>query len=159
MSKHPNQLLLEHFYTSFQNKDFAGMQACYSDDATFNDEVFQNLDAAQVRAMWEMLIRNGKDLRLEFKDVSADEHTGSAYWEARYTFSATGRKVLNKIKANFEFENGKIKKHVDRFDFYAWARQAFGLTGILLGWTPYFHKKVNSTAMGNLARFMQHKSS
>lgn len=159
MSKHPNQLLLEHFYTCFQNKDYAGMQACYSDDATFNDEAFQNLDATQVRAMWEMLIRNGKDLQLEFKDVSADEYNGSAYWEARYTFSATGRKVLNKIKASFEFENGKIKKHVDRFDFYAWARQAFGLTGVLLGWTPYFHKKVNSTAKGNLARFMQHKSS
>ena len=134
------------------------MQACYSDDATFSDEAFQGLNATQVRAMWEMLIRNGKDLQLEFKDVSADEHTGKAYWEASYTFSATGRKVLNKISASFEFENGKIKKHLDRFDFYAWARQAFGLTGILLGWTPYFHKKVNSIAMGNLARFMQQRS-
>ena len=158
MSKHPNQLLLEHFYTCFQNKDYAGMQACYCDDATFSDEAFQNLDAPQVRAMWEMLIRNGKDLQLEFRDVSADEHTGSAYWEARYTLSVTGRKVLNKISASFEFENGKIKKHIDRFDFYAWARQAFGFTGVLLGWTPYFRKKVNSTAMGNLARFVQQKS-
>ena len=158
MSKHPNQALLEQFYTCFQNKDYAGMQACYTDDATFSDEAFQNLDATQVRAMWEMLIRNGKDLQLEFRDVTADQHTGSAYWEAKYTLSVTGRKVLNKITASFEFENGKIKKHVDRFDFYAWARQAFGFTGILLGWTPYFRKKVNSTVMGNLARFMRQKS-
>ena len=134
------------------------MQACYTDDATFSDEAFHGLDATQVRAMWEMLIRNGKDLQLEFRDVTADEHTGSAYWEAKYTLSVTGRKVLNKIKASFEFENGKIKKHVDRFDFYAWARQAFGFTGSLLGWTPYFRKKVNSTVMGNLARFMRQKS-
>ena len=42
MSKHPNQLLLEHFYTCFQNKDYAGMQACYTDDATFSDEEFDN---------------------------------------------------------------------------------------------------------------------
>lgn len=158
MSKHPNQVLIEHFYTCFQNKDYAGMQASYTDDATFSDEVFHALDAAQVRAMWEMLVRNGKDLQLEFRDVTADEHTGSAYWEARYTLSATGRKVVNRIVARFEFENGKIKKHVDQFDFYAWARQAFGFTGILLGWTPYFRQKVNGTVMGNLARFMQQKS-
>lgn len=155
MQKHPNQVLIETFYTSFQNKDYQGMQACYADDATFSDEAFRNLNAAQVRAMWEMLIRNGKDLELEFRDITANDTHGSAYWEARYTLSLTGRKVLNKIKASFEFEGGKIKKHMDSFNFYSWARQAFGLTGVLLGWTPFFKNKVSTTAMGNLAKFMQ----
>lgn len=152
---HPNETLITHFYTCFQNKDYAGMQACYADEATFSDSAFVDLNAAQVRAMWKMLLLGGKDLQVIFRDVQADDQKGSAYWEATYTFSATGRKVLNKIHANFEFENGKIKKHRDHFNFYAWARQAFGITGLLLGWTPYFQQKVQSTAKGNLERFMQ----
>lgn len=131
------------------------MQACYADDATFSDSAFVDLNADQVRAMWKMLLLGGKDLQVVFRDVQADDQKGSAYWEATYTFSATGRKVLNKIQANFEFENGKIKKHRDRFDFYAWARQAFGTTGLLLGWTSYFQGKVQAKAKGNLEKFMQ----
>lgn len=155
MEKHSNQVLIETFYTCFQNKDYQGMQACYADDATFSDEAFQNLNAAQVRAMWEMLIRRGKDLHLEFGQVSANDTSGSAYWEATYTFSATGRKVVNKINASFELEGGKMKKHLDHFDFYSWARQAFGPIGVMLGWTSYFKNKVRTTAMENLAKFME----
>lgn len=135
------------------------MQACYADDATFSDSAFVDLNAAQVRAMWKMLLLGGKDLQMVFRDVQANDQKGSAYWEATYTFSATGRKVLNKIHANFEFENGKIKKHRDHFDFYAWARQAFGTTGLLLGWTSYFQGKVQAKAKGNLEKFMQNNKS
>lgn len=131
------------------------MQACYADDATFSDAAFIDLNAEQVRAMWKMLLLGGRDLQVVFRDVQGDDHKGSAYWEATYTFSATGRKVLNKIHASFEFENGKIKKHRDHFNFYTWARQAFGITGILLGWTSFFQQKVQAKAKGNLERFMQ----
>ncbi len=45
---HPNQQLLTSFYEAFQQKDYATIQACYADDAVFNDAVFQNFDAAHV---------------------------------------------------------------------------------------------------------------
>ena len=55
----------------------------------------------------------------------------SAHWEAHYLFSATGRKVLNRIDAEFEFDHaGLIVRHRDRFDFWAWSRQALGLPGV-----------------------------
>ncbi len=105
--------------------------------------------------MWKMLILNGKDLELNFQNVSADEKSGSAEWIANYTFSKTGRKVENRIKANFEFENGKIISHKDSFDFYKWAKQALGISGLLLGWTSFLQNKVRQTAMKNLDDFMR----
>jgi ketosteroid isomerase-like protein len=152
-----NKKLIEQFYTCFQQRDYKGMQACYADNATFTDEVFVDLDAEQVCAMWEMLCIRGKDLKLEFSNVKADETTGSAEWTATYTFSASKRKVVNRIKANFTFENGKIVKHIDQFDFYLWARQALGLSGLLLGWTSFMRNKVQQTAMKNLALFLAEK--
>ncbi|MGF1923141.1 MAG: nuclear transport factor 2 family protein [Bacteroidia bacterium] len=152
-----NEKLIIHFYTCFQNKDIKGMQDCYSENAVFNDAVFKNLNAKQVRAMWEMLIVKGKDLRLEFKDISAADNRANAHWDAFYTFSSTGRKVVNRIDASFEIRDGKIVKHYDNFSFYAWARQALGVTGVLLGWTSFLNKKVSAQAMKNLEGFMAAK--
>lgn len=150
-----NEKLITHFYTCFKNKDFKGMQDCYADNATFSDAVFKNLTAKQVKAMWQMLIVKGKDFRLEFKDISATENSANAHWDAFYTFSATGKKVINRIDATFEIENGKIIKHNDNFNFYTWAKQALGLTGFLLGWTSFLNKKVSAQAMKNLEGFMK----
>lgn len=149
-----NEQLIQHFYTCFKNKDFKGMQDCYTDNATFSDAVFKNLNSQEVKAMWQMLITKGKDLRVEFKDISSTENTVKAHWDAYYTFSATGKKVINRIDATFEIENGKIIKHIDHFSFYTWAKQALGLTGILLGWTSFLNKKVSTQAMKNLENFM-----
>lgn len=151
----PNQQLIKDFYTAFQQKDYRTMQSCYGDNAIFSDPVFEHLNADEVRAMWEMLITRGKDLQLEFKNIEANENTGSAEWIATYTFSASGNKVTNKIKANFVFENGKIKEHKDSFNFYTWAKQALGFKGLLLGWTSFLHNKVKQGAKNNLMKFMR----
>ena len=78
-----NEKLIHHFYNSFKDKDYKAMQDCYADNATFSDEAFKNLNSAQVKAMWEMLIKRGKDLELRFQNVTANEKTGSAEWIAR----------------------------------------------------------------------------
>ena len=150
----PNQELIHRFYTCFQNKDYKGMQECYANNASFSDSVFKDLNGRQTKAMWEMLIKNGKDLTLEFSGIEANETTGSAHWEASYTFSKTGNKVVNKIDAQFKFEKGKIVKHTDYFNFYVWAKQALGTTGLLLGWTPFIKNNVQAIAMNNLNNFM-----
>ncbi len=60
----------------------------------------------------------------------------------------------NIIDAEFEFRDGLILRHVDRFDFYRWSRQALGLPGLLLGWTDKVRNKVKATAAGNLEAFI-----
>ena len=44
--------------------------------------------------------------------------------------------------------------HRDRFSFWRWSRQALGLPGVLLGWSPSLKRKVRSTAAGNLKKFL-----
>jgi len=150
-----NEQLIKHFYTCFQNMDYKGMQACYADNATFNDAVFKNLNADQVKAMWQMLITSAKDFKIEFSNVEADEKSATAHWDAYYLFSKTGNNVINRIDANFEIENGKIVKHTDNFNFYTWAKQALGTTGLLLGWTSFLKEKIQATAQTNLDKFMK----
>lgn len=149
---HPNARLLESFYRSFAERDATGMAACYHPEVHFTDEVF-DLHGDEAGAMWAMLCERGKDLKIEFRDVEADDAGGRAHWEATYTFSATGRRVRNSIDARFEFEDGRIVRHVDTFDFWKWSRQALGLPGMLLGWSGYLRAKVASNASRNLARF------
>src|SRR4051812_5121704 len=133
-----NEQLIHNFYTSFQNKEYKGMQACYSDRVIFSDDVFKSLNHQEVCAMWHMLLTSSSDLALIFDHVTSGGRTGSCQWTALYTFTLTQRKVTNHIYTNFKFENNKIVAHTDAFDFWRWSRQAFGLTGLLLGWTPYF---------------------
>lgn len=133
---HPNAALIERFYQSFQKKDATGMAECYHPDVHFSDPVFPDLRGPRAGAMWKMLCSRGADLKIEFSGVEADDTKGRAHWEAWYTFSKTGRKVHNKIDAEFEFRDGKILRHTDRFDFWRWAGMALGPVGKLLGWAP-----------------------
>ena len=151
---HPNAELIRDFYTSFKNRDARGMAACYHPAVKFSDEVFLDLEGARATGMWRMLCERGKDLKIEFRDIKADDSLGSAHWEAWYTFSATGRLVHNKIDARFEFRDGKIIRHRDSFNFWAWASQALGLTGRLLGWSGFVKNRVRKQAAKSLASFL-----
>lgn len=129
---HPNADLLTRFYAAFQQRDASGMAACYHPDVHFQDPAF-DLHGARAGAMWHMLCARGHDLRLTVSNVQADDQTGSAHWEADYTFSQTKRLVHNEIDAAFTFEDGLIRTHRDAFDFWTWSRQALGAPGLLLG--------------------------
>lgn len=150
-----NAALIDRFYMAFAERDHAAMGSCYAPDATFTDPVFRDLQGDEVRAMWRMLCERGTDLELSHSEVQADEDSGSARWEATYTFSGTGRRVHNEITASFRFADGLITEHVDSFDLWAWSRQALGPTGALLGWTPVVRARIRAQARANLDAFMK----
>lgn len=130
------------------------MGACYAPDVRFSDPVFPDLAGDRARAMWAMLTARGKDLRLEFSAVSSDGATGRAHLDAWYTFSATGRPVHNSIEASFTFRGGLIAMHTDQFDLWRWTRQALGMKGILLGWSPIVQGAVRRQAARSLDRWI-----
>jgi ketosteroid isomerase-like protein len=150
-----NAALLERFYAAFNRRDGDAMAACYAPDAIFRDPVFGQLDAAETAAMWRMLVGRAADLTVELAEHDADETQGRARWIARYTFSQTGRPVVNQVRAKFKFRDGLIVEHFERFNFWRWARQALGPVGLLMGWSPGLRLRVHREARAGLARAMQ----
>jgi ketosteroid isomerase-like protein len=125
-----NAEVINRFYTAFQQKDYQGMNACYSDDIVFSDPAFGLLRGEEAKFMWEMLCKNAKDFSLTFSDIELlDEEYATCKWTATYTFSQTGRKVVNRIKAFMKLKDGKIIEHSDAFPLSKWAAQALGWKG------------------------------
>ena len=151
---HPNAKLVTDFYAAFARREGAAMAACYHRDVRFSDPVFPDLRGERAGAMWKMLCERATDLAIEARDVTADDARGSAAWDARYTFTDTGRRVHNRITASFEFADGLIVRHRDDFGLYRWTRMALGPVGVLLGWTPLVQGKIRRTAAGALERFL-----
>jgi ketosteroid isomerase-like protein len=150
-----NTALIDRFYSAFARRDHATMAACYSPSAEFSDPVFTDLKGGQVGAMWRMLCERGTDLRIEHGPVRCEGNRCMVDWQAWYTYSATGRPVHNQIAASFVIENGVIQRHRDVFDLYRWARQALGVTGVLLGWSPPVQKTIRTKAARTLESFMR----
>ena len=150
-----NDDLIRDFYEAFDRRDGDRMAAAYAPDAHFSDPVFTDLNGDEPGAMWRMLTARADDLRVELLEHQADGDSGSARWKATYTFTQTGRPVVNDVRATFRFGgDGLIAEHRDEFGFHRWARQALGPTGLLLGWTPIVKSATRKRARASLGEFM-----
>lgn len=150
-----NEELIIRFYNAFRELDYNGMNSCYDDRIVFFDPVFNLLEGKQVKAMWEMLCKNAKDFQLTFDNiVKLDDEYYTCEWMASYTFSKTGRRVINKVKAFMRFADGKIIEHSDGFSLHKWSVQAFGLMGWLIGWNRFFQQRIKNQARRDLNNFM-----
>lgn len=153
-----NRELISDFYTAFQKLDYAAMNQFYSNDIVFFDPVFELLKGDEAKCMWEMLCKNAGDFSLTFGDIQElDDEYCTCNWVATYTFSRTGRKVVNNVKANMRFEDGKIIEHSDAFSLHKWSKQALGFMGVLFGWNSFFQRKIKNQAKRNLIKFIQSK--
>ena len=127
-----NRQIIDRFYSAFQRLDYKTMQDCYSENPVFNDPVFGLLQGEEVRAMWEMLCRNAKDFSLTYSDIELlDDEYATCKWKAEYTFSKTGKRVVNNIKAFMKLQDGKIAEHSDAFRLSTWIWQALGWKGVM----------------------------
>jgi hypothetical protein len=125
--------LIDPFYAALGAREGGAMAACYAPEVVFEDPAFGKLDSDDAGAMWRMLASRASGLTADMSEVTADDRTGSARWIARYTFTQTGRSVVNDIRTSFRFADGLIVEHRDQFDCWRWARQALGLPGLVLG--------------------------
>lgn len=105
-----------------------------------------------------MLLTSSTDLEVTFKNVEGTHESASCHWEAFYTFTLTGKKVHNIIEAKFVLKDGKIISHQDDFDLYRWSRMAFGVSGVLLGWSSFMKNKIRGKARKRLQEFMKKKN-
>lgn len=153
-----NADIISKFYTSFQQLDYTTMNSCYSDDIVFSDPAFGLLKGEEVKFMWEMLCINAKDFSLTFSNIQLlDEEYATCNWVASYTFSKTGKKVVNRIKAFMKLKDGKIVEHSDAFRLSTWAAQALGWKGQLFGWMGWMKRRIQHNARKSLMQFIEKK--
>ena len=69
---------MERLYAAFDRRDGAAMAALYAPDGHFRDPVFGDLTGAEAGAMWRMLTRTARDLKVEL----AEHDDSSAHWIA-----------------------------------------------------------------------------
>lgn len=154
------QQIIETFYQCFSRRDAAGMNACYSDDIIFQDPAFGRLHGDEVHAMWQMLCEQARDFSLTYGPVVIiDEEYATCEWVANYTFSKTGNKVTNRIKAFMRIQDGKIIEHSDAFRLSTWIGQALGWKGVLFGWTGFMKRAVQRRARRSLQNYMEKRNS
>lgn len=153
-----NEEVITRFYSAFQKLDYQTMNACYSEDIVFSDPVFGLLRGDEVRYMWEMLCTKAKDFSLEFSNIQLlDEEYATCNWTATYTFTKTGRRVVNNIKAFMKLKDGMITEHSDGFRLSTWIGQALGWKGVWFGWMGWMKRKVQRSARQNLVKFIEQK--
>lgn len=146
---------IDKFYTAFAELDAETMVSLYHDEVVFDDPAFGRLSGERAKNMWRMLCESQKDKRfiVQHSDVKATETGGSVRWEAVYVFSKTKRNVHNRITATFKFRDGKIIEHKDNFNLFSWSRQALGIAGYAMGWTPFFKQKLQKQTNQLLDRY------
>jgi ketosteroid isomerase-like protein len=150
-----NDAIITGFYTAFASGNAEEMIAFYHDDIIFYDPAFGKLVGNEAKAMWRMLIQQSNgEIDVQFSGIKTHDHSGTANWVATYTFSRTGRKVVNRISSSFEFKDGKIIRHTDYFDLWKWSRQALGMPGVLFGWTQWMQAKIRRQCLGLLKKYM-----
>ncbi len=155
------QDIIAGFYRAFGELNAEDMIVLYHDKIVFKDPAFGKLHGERAKNMWRMLCESQKekDFVVKADEIAFKDGKGSALWEAHYTFSKTGRKVHNKIKASFRFRDDKIIEHVDDFNLHRWARMAMGLTGSLLGWTPMFQNRLQKQTNRLLDKYIDKSGS
>jgi hypothetical protein len=154
-----NRATLNRLYSGLAHLDPDAMAGCYAPEVRFRDEVFTLEGREQVMSMWRMVCESASkggraDWKLNYRVISVDADTGRLHWSAHYRFGMLGRPVHNRIRALFRFNaEGLITEHHDQFDFWRWSRQALGLPGLLLGWSPLLRRQVRSKALAGLNRY------
>jgi ketosteroid isomerase-like protein len=152
-----NTELIACFYRAFEAKDAEAMVGCYAPDIRFVDPVFGPLYGREAGDMWRMLLGRAENFTITVDEIKSIGQMASAHAVARYTYSATGRAVVNDIRTHFAIRDGFIAEQTDNFDLYRWSRQALGLRGWMLGWTPQMQNAIHTKARRALKEYQRKK--
>ena len=138
------------FYDAFSAANIDVLKQLYDKKLIFNDNIFVNLDYNETISMWSSLLVGNKNMSIKYEIKKYSEKYVEVEWIADYLFTSTNRNIKNIILAKMEIDQGKIINHTDNFDFYKWSQMAFGITGVLIGWTSFFKNKVRTEAYNKL---------
>jgi Catalase/SnoaL-like domain len=140
---HSNEEVIKKLYDGLKAGNFNEMKTCYESKVKFSDVAFNLKGIDDVCAMWEMLCTREDEIGVSVSNIKADEKTGTADWVADYLYPDRSEKpdkqsrIVNKIKATFIFNDGKIIEHHDTCDTVKLAEMVLGPKGKIIGRIPF----------------------
>lgn len=151
---HPNTRLIEHLYASLRDRQPDDTKNLYAQKSYFRDIAFDLRGRDSIVEMWRFVC--DRDINVTFREIRADNATGSGHWVICYAMSGSGRLVRNSIRSRFTFRDGMIIEHVDDCDPVAWADQAYAFPmSLVLGRLEFVRRY---GARSKLARFVTRES-
>ena len=120
---HPNAQLIESLYSAIRDNEPNRAAACYSESARYEDIAFRLEGRKSISDMWRLVC--SREVKVVFDSIVADDNQGTGHWVFRYTFSETGKQVVNDMHSHFSFRDGLIVDHHDKGDAVSWAKQAY----------------------------------
>lgn len=135
------QQVSERLFEALARRDTERLAALYLPDATFADPVLGELPRGAVTGMWSAFVAHVDNLDVKVVNRIVSVHVADVHWCARYRVTATGRWVSLDLSTRLVCLGPRISRHEDRFDSWAWARMAFGIPGLMLGWNSLWLRR------------------
>lgn len=146
-----NEQIIIKFLESFSQRDFDEMNKMYSDEIVYFDPKIGLIREGMVKNLWKNQFENAKNFSFTYGDVvKVDDEYYTCENLILYRHPQTNRIMKDKRKSFFRMENGKIVEQSDAFKLYGWNRQAFGISGWILGWNTAFQKRVRNKILREL---------
>ncbi|KAF8206063.1 hypothetical protein K438DRAFT_1756787 [Mycena galopus ATCC 62051] len=146
------------FLTAYSNMDYASLAALTTDDFTFQDAAYPNIEGDVARGMYRWFIHDQPTTKMNviIHDVQPSPTNASvaiASFTDDYYFN--GNHVINNITSTMTVVDGKLALEQDAYSFEAWAEQALGpLVGPLAAPLAVTQTLIQLTAKTELAAFM-----
>jgi uncharacterized protein len=132
----------ECLFAALRSRNAAAAGAFYDKDAVFSSPVIGDVRGADVRTLWQAIFAATRDNTLSFTIVDLGLTSARVEGLATYSLVASGRPVISEFSSVLHIRDLRVLFHDETFDAWAWARMAFGPTGLMLGWSKAWHRHI-----------------
>jgi heat-inducible transcriptional repressor len=144
LDDHDPDRLVARFFGALAARDAAGLARCYHPLVSYSSPLFPDLRGPLPAAMWRLGLARADRLQVRWDVVFADPRKAQVNWTARWADGSAQRRLT--VATTLAIWDGRVVRQVDEFRFPAFAAQALGLPGQLLGRVGPWRRSVQRRA-------------
>ena len=136
------------FFASLKSRNIEKMMEIYHSKIIYSDPLYGLLKQEDVIKRWQLLLEENVIEDIQIMDIKEyDDEYAMAHWNCTFYYTITQKKVTLSIKSFFKIENNLIIEQSDAYRLSKFISKAYGIKGLLLGWTKFMQHRVKKTAL------------
>jgi ketosteroid isomerase-like protein len=136
LQRFASRALVEQLFLALREGETDALLSRYAEHVRIEHPLLGVLDRDEFAAALRSFARRSPGHSLTYAIEDAEGDRVEASWRLNHLFHETGRLVAISGASVFVLAAGRIVRQTDRFDRRDWARQALGLTGLVLSFLP-----------------------